>query len=173
MDRATPSPDTDLSSIEAPAEPERLLIWVFRHWICGHVEVRSVHWSMVWRRLTELCGSADGTRAVTALEGMIRAICRHADRPILYHQPPCPCLGDDERRLVELVAACQQRQWLKAASWARGLVGEDGIGELIAAAARLAGLLAAHGQLLPGNGAPSLSIEAPRPTAATSIDRPH
>ncbi len=149
MDRSTPSPQLGFCSSDA--EPERVVVWAFRHWICGHVETRSAHWSMVWRQLNELCGSADGARAAIALEGIVRAICRHADRPILYHQPPCPCLGDDERQLIELMAACQQHQWLNAARWARGFVGNDGAGDLIQSAARLAGLLAEHGQLLPGN----------------------
>lgn len=172
MNHIAPPAQTDQTSIDAP-EPERLVVWAFRHWICGHVETRSVHWSMVWLRLTELCGSEDGTRAVTALEGMVCAICRHADRPILYHQPYCPCLGDDEHKLVALIAACQQRQWLNASSWARGLVGEDGTGDLIGPASRLAGLLADHGQLLPGNSSSGDDVAAAKSTLATPIIRLH
>lgn len=128
---------------------------------------------MVWQRLNELCGSRDGARAAIALEGIARAICRHAERPVHYHQPPCPCFGNDERKVVELIAACQQRRWRLAASWARTLVCETGTGDLIEPAARLGGLLAEHGQFLPGDDAPRRNASASPPAFIAPPNQVH
>jgi hypothetical protein len=131
------------------SEPEHTLIWSFRYWVCGHVHGHARHWDLAWRHLREVLGDEDGKRAVSALEGVVRAICRHAHRPVTYHEPHCPCLGADEQRLVSLIAACQRGDWLLASGEAQQLVDAEGVGELIDAAARLARLLSAHRQDMP------------------------
>jgi hypothetical protein len=163
MDRFSLSTQGRWPWAETVSETEQVVVWAFRQWISGHAQGRGSHWSIAWRHLSDLCGSADGTRAVTALEGMVRAICLNAIRPIGYHQPHCPCIGEDERSLIELLAACQRRQWLNAASHAKHLVGDDGAGSLIASAARLAALLGEHGHHLPVCGPP------PAPTRVTAL----
>lgn len=161
MDSLSFSTRSSSSWAETVTEAEQVVVWAFRHWISGHTHGRGAHWSIAWRHLSDLCGSADGTRAVTALEGMIRAICLNAIRPISYHQPHCPCIGEDERTLIELLGACQRRQWLNAANHAKRLVGDEGAGSLIETAARFATLLAEHGHHLP--------IGVPRPSERREV----
>jgi len=131
------------------AEAEGALIWSFRQWVSGHVRGRACHWQLAWQRLADVLGREDGTRAVVAIEALVRTLCRHARRPLNYHQPHCPCLGADERTVIGIIAECQRASWLNAARAAEGLVEPDGTGELIDAAARLARLFAEHGQHLP------------------------
>jgi hypothetical protein len=143
MTRPPPSPTaTHL------AESERTLVRAFRQWLSGHVRERACHWQLAWQGLSDLLGNEDGTRAVCALESLVRVICRHARRPILYHEPACPRLGDDEHAVLDLIAACQRNAWRQAAARAERLIDPEGAGELIAAAARLAALLAARDQHL-------------------------
>jgi len=134
-----------ISSIES----EQALVWAFRQWVCGHIQGRACHWQLAWQRLSDLLGQEDGTRAVVALEAMVRVICRHALRPISYHEPPCPCIGADERRIMSVVAACQRSAWKAAASSAERLIDAEGTGELIGAAARIGTLFAEHDQHFP------------------------
>ena len=164
-----PTETADLSSTMI-SEAEHTLIWSFRHWVCGHVHGHARHWDLVWRHLRDVLGSEDGTRAVSALESVVRVICRHARRPVIYHEPHCPCLGADEQRLVTLIAACQRGGWRLAAVQAQQLIDAEGVGELIDAAARLARLLSAHRQHMPlahERKTSPLSMVAPQRSSAT------
>ena len=145
----TPFPLVLTDSADAmTVEAERAVIWSFRQWIIGHVRGRVCHWQLAWQRLADLLGQDDGTHAVVALEALVRAVCRNARRTVAYHEPPCPCLGDDERDVLAIIAACQRAAWRSAAATAERLIEPDGVGDVIAAAARLARLLADHGQHL-------------------------
>ena len=120
---------------EALDETDRLIAWMFRHWVIGHSDDR--HWSLVWREVADGYGGETASEAVTALAAVVRVICENARRGFVYHQPCCPSLAADEYRLIAFLGACRRGDARRAAGLAEWMVRADGVGELIEAGTRL------------------------------------
>jgi hypothetical protein len=131
MTAAPPFP----AQTEALDETDRLIAWMFRHWVIGHGDDR--HWSVVWRDLAERYDGTTASEAVTALAAVVRVICENARRGFVYHQPCCPCLAADEYRLIAFFGACRNGEARRAAGLAEWIVRADGVGEMIEAGTRL------------------------------------
>jgi hypothetical protein len=147
----------------ADLEPgEHLLLWGFRHWLCGLIDDAPAHWRMVEREFTDRFGIDHGRRSLVGLVRMIALMQGHAARSIVYHRPCCPCVGADEAIILAFVAACQLGDWPGARVRAASLVDEAGVGDLLQAGARLAKLMGDRGAELPLRAAPE--TEAAQPT---------
>ncbi|MEJ2119485.1 MAG: hypothetical protein P8Z76_02035 [Alphaproteobacteria bacterium] len=134
----------------ADLEPgEHLLLWGFRHWVCGLADDAPAHWRMVEREFTDRFGVDHGRRSLVGLVRMIALMQGHAARSIVYHRPCCPCVGEDEAIILGFVAACQLGDWPGARVRAASLVEEAGVGDLLQAGARLAKLMGDRGAALP------------------------
>jgi len=134
----------------AELEPaERFLVSAFRRWVLGLRDNRGALMSLVWDDFEGRFGARDGKDAMAAFAGVIRGLQCHARRRIAHHQPCCPCLGGDETGIVCFVAACQNGQPLLARGLAEGMVRDEGVGELLGAAARMARLMKKYGLELP------------------------
>lgn len=147
----------------ADLEPgEYLLLWGFRHWLCGLADDAPAHWRMVEREFTDRFGVSHGRRSLVGLVRMIALMQGHAARSIVYHRPCCPCVGEDEAIILAFVAACQLGDWPGARVRAASLVEETGLGDLLQAGARLAKLMGDRGAQLPLRA--TASPGEPRPT---------
>jgi len=147
----------------AELEPgEHLLLWGFRHWLCGIADDTPAHWRMVEREFTDRFGLDHGRRALVGLVRLIALMQSNAARAIVYHRPCCPCVGEDETVILGFVASCQLGDWPGARARAASLVEETGVGDLLQAGARLAKLMGDRGAHLPLRAAPS--ADASRPT---------
>ncbi len=120
----------------------RLLVRSYRSWIKGLKENDCRSWNEVWNGFTAALGTRDGKQALTWFVRMINVIREHAGRTVRFHQPGCPCLGDDERAFLGLVAACRDGRALVARSHADSLVRPEGVCDLLGAAGQLALVLA-------------------------------
>jgi len=146
----------------ADLEPgEHLLLWGFRRWLSGLVDDAPSHWRIVEREFIDRFGAAHGRRSLVGLVRMIALMQSHAARSIVYHRPCCPCIGDDEATILAFLAACQRGDWSGARLRAASLVAETGIGDLLAAGARLARLLGDRGARLPLRAAPVSAEDRP------------
>lgn len=141
---------------------EYLLLWGFRHWLCGLIDDAPAHWRMVECEFTDRFGVDHGRRSLVSLVRMIALMQSHAARSIVYHRPCCPCVGEDEAIIVDFVAACQLGDWSGARMRAASLVDEGGVGDLLQAGARFAKLMGDRGAQLPLRAAPT--VEGARPT---------
>jgi hypothetical protein len=136
------------ASLSELSEAERLVVALYRRWVLGLQGSPGTHWSLVWKELAHKLGPADGGAALSAFAALVCGLQRSARRTLYHHQPCCPCLCADELALVGLVSACQQGEWPSARALAMGLVQVEAVEDLLAAAARLAELMARRGQTL-------------------------
>jgi hypothetical protein len=139
MPAAPPVP----SQTEALDAGDRLIAWMFRHWVIGHGDDR--HWSLVWREIADGYDGETASEAVTALASLVRVICETARRGFVYHQPCCPCLAADEYRLIAFLGACRRGEARRAAGLAEWMVRAEGVGDLIEAGTRLVRTIASAG----------------------------
>jgi hypothetical protein len=169
MDGSPPFP-TETAVLD---EGDRLIAWMFRHWVIGHGDER--HWSLVWRELAGSHGGQTASEAVAALSAVVRIICAHARRAFVHHQPCCPCLAADEYRLIAFMGACRAGDARRAAGLAEWMVLSEGVPDLIEAGARLARLVASD-RVPPareGDDAPYRLDDAEGPRALQeAVDRP-
>ena len=126
-------------------ETEAMVLRCLRHWLAGFQHQDHLAWSMAWNDLAGSLGAQRARLALTALTGLVRALCGHRRRIISYHQPCCPCLGADELSVLSLIADCQsdasgETAHLRAA-W---LVTPAGVPTLVAAARRFSDSLGEH-----------------------------
>ncbi|HAM48155.1 MAG TPA: hypothetical protein DCO73_10480 [Alphaproteobacteria bacterium] len=146
-----------LSTISSPTKldqlsrQERVVALALRHAMHGICGTDSACWSHLWTSFAPDCGVAAARKAAGALAAFIRQLATHATRQISYHQPLCPCLGEDEHILLKLIALTQHRDWRNASALARHYVHEDGIGDIIAATSRLTVVLSGCRLELPIN----------------------
>ena len=116
----------------------KLVLRAYRSWVKGIRDNDCRSWNEVWNAFTWAYGTRDGKLALTWFVRMINVIREHAGRTVHYHQPGCPCLGDDERAFLGLVGACRLGQAMTARASAEALVTAAGVGDLIGAAGQLA-----------------------------------
>jgi len=126
------------STTEQLDAAERLVIRSFRAWVKGIHENDHRPWNEAWNAFIQAYGTRQGKLALTWFVRMINLLREHSDRTIGYHQPGCPCLGDDERAFVGVIAACRAGNALEARDLASFLIGADGVGDLLGAAGQLA-----------------------------------
>lgn len=134
------SPPAQTSSpitLDQLTREERVVALALRHAMHGICGSDSACWLHLWTGFAPDCGVAAARKAAGALAAFIRQLATHATRQISYHQPLCPCLGEDEQTLLRLIALTQRRDWHNASALARHYVHEDGIGDIIAATSRL------------------------------------
>ena len=133
------------NTMSALSDAQAFVLRGFRHWVVGLQRQDSRHWSMVWNDYASAFGAEDARTALGALTSLVRALCGHARRAIVHHQPCCGGLSPDEVCLISLIADCQRDDDLAAERRAAWLVTREGAAELVAAAANLAQVLEAHG----------------------------
>lgn len=134
----------------AELEPaERLIVWAFRRWVFGLRRNTGEHLPLVWREFETRFGPCDSQEALSGFVGLINGLQCFARRKFCHHQPCCPCLGADEVRIVDFVAACQHRHMQLTRTMAEWMVESDAVGELIDNGRRVAQVLRRHGLLLP------------------------
>ncbi len=141
------SPHT-LFGVDAPrpvsvptTELEWLLIRAYRSWVNGLKDGNSQSWNVVWSDFLAEFGTKKGKLALVWFVRIINTLLNHAERSLGYHHPGCPCIGEDERRIIAVIAACQHGQALVARDTAIQIVAPDGVGDLIAASSQLGLLL--------------------------------
>lgn len=147
------SETTPPTKLDQLSREERLVALALRHAMHGICGADSACWSHLWTSFAPDCGVAAARKAAGALATFIRQLATHATRQISYHQPLCPCLGEDEHILLKLIALTQHRDWRNATALARHYVHEDGIGDIIAATSRLTVVLSGCRLELPINNA--------------------
>ena len=128
---------------------ERLVLYIFRRWVCGIAARDSRQWEMAWRELSSALGSQSARTVLSALERLLRETAGYAERRLQYHPPCCGLLGRDEGALLQLVAGSQPHNLIDSEAIARNLVSEAGVGRVIAAARDMGEALAAAGLDLP------------------------
>lgn len=128
---------------------ERLIVWAFRRWVQGLRRNDGTQWAMVGKEFGRQFNGPDGTAALAGFARLIDGLQHGARRTVRLHQACCPCLAADEVSLVCFVAACQRPAAPLARVRAESLVHTDGVGDLLQAGSRLAGLMRRHGLVLP------------------------
>jgi hypothetical protein len=86
-----------------------------------------------------------GGAALAAFETWFDVLCRNCWRDLYLHHGPCPCLSDDERSMLDLVASGQAGDELRLYRVAAGLVHPRAIGLLQQSSRTLAAALRALG----------------------------
>ena len=127
---------------------ERLLLRAFRRWVAGLSRNDGQQWAFVATDFREHFDPDQARDAMAALAALVRATWAAARRPIACHPPCCAYVAADETLLVEFIGACQAGHWLLANTLAGLLLGAEGGGDLLRAAASLARTLEARGLLL-------------------------
>lgn len=127
---------------------ERLLLRAFRRWVAGLRRNDGQQWAFVATDFREHFDPDQARDAMAALAALVRETWTAARRPIACHPPCCALVAADEALLVEFIGACQAGHWLLANTLAGLLLGADGAGDLLSAAARLARTMEARGLLL-------------------------
>jgi hypothetical protein len=122
-------------------QPSRLVVRAYRSWVKGLQDNDYRLWNDVWNTFICAYGTREGKQALTWFVRMINVIREYAGRTVRYHQPGCPCLGDDERAFLGVVGACRDGKAMVARRHAETLVDEAGVGDLIGAACQLALIL--------------------------------
>lgn len=113
---------------------ERMQVFVLymRRWT-AHISYRSG----VWNDATERFGEAKAHRVIGALDIYLTTVANHAMRPIQRHGCNCPCLGEDEAVLAEIVAGAGRQDGPLLRMLARALVNANGFTEVISAAVQM------------------------------------
>ena len=117
---------------------DHVLLTAYRRWIAGWARSDPGLWERAWNDFARHLGPERGRAAVSTLAAFVNVLRRDARRPIRYHQPCCPCVGEDETCVLRLVAAARDGHWLAAREACRSMVSDESIGELMAGAAELA-----------------------------------
>ncbi|MCW5750368.1 MAG: hypothetical protein KIT81_04410 [Alphaproteobacteria bacterium] len=143
------------TSITELQPAERLLVWTFRAWL-GDPALRQ----HIWREYRRHFDRPAALDAIDAFSGTIEALRRNARRPILYHQPCCPCLGADEVTLLIAAAALQAGNTDMAARVSLWLVRRPGVAPLLQSLGRYADGLATYDLLLPERVGPAVARPA-------------
>ena len=126
------------SRMEQLTYPAQFIIRSYRSWLSGVQHNDGRAWNDVWAQFTETYGTRNGKLALTWFVRMIGVLQAHAPRTIRYHQPGCPCVGDDERLFLSVITACQTGDAAGAGRAAQSLVVSGGVSDLVAAAGQLA-----------------------------------
>jgi hypothetical protein len=82
---------------------ERLVVWAARAWIDAHCAGR-----FPCRRLQSLFQHLNLQDCIGPFYSLFTFLAHEASRDLDFRCPACGTLGDDERRLLALFAACQQ-----------------------------------------------------------------
>lgn len=142
-----------ISMVElSPAEG--FIVWSFRRWVLGLRENNGAHWGLVSKEFTRQMGASKSEAALASFAGLIRVLQVHARRRVLHHHPCCPGLGADEAWMISLIAACQHRSGQRARQLIELMVRDEGAGELMDSAQRLARYLSQQALILPHRGLP-------------------
>lgn len=98
-------------------QAERLVLWGMRTWVAAlraDIPVDD-HINRTFRQ-------AMVPAAASLLSGMMVMLAEGAARPMSLHQPRCPCLSEDERLILDLVALVQAGRTSAARQHAAGLL---------------------------------------------------
>jgi hypothetical protein len=99
------------------SQAERLVLWGMRTWVAAlraDIPVDD-HIERAFRQVM-------APSAAPVLSGMMVMLAEGASRPMSLHQPRCPCLSEDERLLLDLVALVQAGRVAAARMRAAGLL---------------------------------------------------
>jgi len=120
---------------------ERFMVWIFRNWIRGMIENDKERLFAVRTEVDQYMGEADRHEALALLSGLIDTIAGHANGPVSYHAPNCPCVGATEMWFLNFLRHCQAGDPERAAGLASRLVSSDGISTLTECGHRLSAVL--------------------------------
>ena len=138
-----------LTRMQELAESERLIIGIYRRWIAGMRSNDDRHWSVVWMELSDSLGMKSARAILGGLQSVIAGIGSSSRRPVQLHPPCCGFVCPDELLVINLVGACQRRNYALARSTAEWMVSCDGRGSLIEGGRRIADALTEREILLP------------------------
>jgi hypothetical protein len=149
------------STVQELSEGERLVLWAFRRWVCG-----PEHLPMLAREFDRQFRRSDSQPALRCLDTAMTVLSRHARRTIVYHQPCCACLGNDEVCFLSIVAAAQAGANHAARAMAAWLVRSEGVDAFLRPLETFADHLDSSGHNIPYRTAPRAAGEhAPAPLA--------
>ena len=129
---------------------EKLIVGAFRRCLVATRDSNPKQWLLVWNELGKELGRTRAKEVIAALIRIMREIHDHARGPVEYHQPCCPYLATDERRILALKGACQRADWQHANGLAECLVTGEGAPGLVLATVGLAALLQSGGGSIRG-----------------------
>ena len=149
-DLPNPRKDTfPLTRMQDLAESERLIIDIYRRWIAGMRSNDDRHWSVVWTELSGSLGMKSARAILAGLQSVIAGIGSSSRRPVQLHPPCCGFVCPDELLVLNLVGACQRRNYALARSTAEWMVSCDGRASLLEGGRRIADALTERDILLP------------------------
>ena len=149
-DLPNPRKDTfPLTRMQDLTESERLIIDIYRRWIAGMRSNDDRHWSVVWMELSDAFGIKSARAILGGLQSVIAGIGSSSRRPVQLHPPCCGFVCPDELLVINLVGACQRRNYALARSTAEWMVSCDGRASLLEGGRRIADALTEREILLP------------------------
>ena len=138
-----------LTRMQDLAESERLIIDIYRRWIAGMRSNDDRHWSVVWTELSGSLGMKSARAILGGLQSVIAGIGSSSRRPVQLHPPCCGFVCLDELLVINLVGACQRRNYALARSTAEWMVSCNGRASLLEGGRRIADALTEREILLP------------------------
>jgi hypothetical protein len=89
------------------AGPERLVGLGFRYWLAGYRTGDIGCWEKAWQAYSAVMSPAAAKHALTDLSGWVRAVNRHAQRPLDSPAVDCDGFCRDECIAIAMISACQ------------------------------------------------------------------
>ena len=124
---------------------EQFVLWAVRTRLEG--AARREHLEYGFRLAHDL---PSGGAALAAFESWFEVLARQCWRDLYLHRAPCPCLSDDERAMLDLVASAQLDDERRLHRAARGLVQPQAIESLQQSSRTFAAALCELGLRLSG-----------------------
>jgi hypothetical protein len=129
-------------------EPERLVGLGFRYWLTGFRTGDISCWERAWCAYSNAIGPAAAKDALTDLSSWVRAISRHAQRPLETSAVDCDRFCRDECVAVAMISACQHNACPAMRACAFALLGCSMIDEVVQGAENFATTMRGADQVL-------------------------
>lgn len=160
-----------VGALDDAGRVERLIVWSIRRGLDGPAGRQAV-----WNWFAAETDRARAAELAGLLEAHLGAIATHARRKIYRHRTACACLGADEARLGDIVAAASVGDLPRAYAAAAVLIRTEGLFEVVETAAQLGRMLFALDVGPPDDDAlDAFSMSDPfdvEPTALAGLGRP-
>jgi hypothetical protein len=143
-----PSADPSFASTPAFAGPERLVGLGFRYWLAGFRTGDIGCWEKAWRAYAEVMDAGVAKNALTDLSGWVRAVNRHAQRPLEMPAVDCDGFCRDECVAIAMISACQHNACPAMRACAFSLLGCSMIDEVVQGAESFAATMRGADQVL-------------------------
>ena len=136
----TPEGGESAGWLETMPEAERLVVWSLRRWLDGPDGQAEV-----WNAFATRLGAERGRNALRAFEAYLEALATGTTRRLCRHAAGCPCVGRDEADLAAIVTLAARGEPGATSARAARFVAPDRLAGVVAASARLGGLLVGSG----------------------------